>query len=345
MDRPSGRLQSGDKRGAGLTVEHRAGVSFRVAGRTLSGRALVYGDTADMGDFRERFEPGAFGEVRSIAINLQHDPRLIVTDSALLTDTARELRVRADLPEGSAALSLVRRGALSGFSIEFFARTERRESGVRVIERAVLSGLALVDAAAYPGAVAEVRRRKYTKGRPARIRAGRVLRSRIPYDRALVCECLRQAGGPACIPLARFSKSAGDGMAEAINDALAEARDVLAVMGEYKRPVGSASRGTLRAVSTVDGLDLEMDLPAGEVGDAVVAAHESAGVVVRPLIDFDRSEFTDSDKGREYTAPFLRAFLIGATDHKGGWPEPRIDYEAEGERAAPAPERRRRVWL
>ena len=139
-------------------VEHRAGVSFRVAGRTLSGRALVYGDTADMGDFRERFEPGAFGEVRTIPINLQHDRRLIVAESALLTDSARSLDVRADLPEGSAALALVRRGVLSGFSIEFRPRSERREAGIRVVERADLAGLALVDRGAYPQSSVELRR-------------------------------------------------------------------------------------------------------------------------------------------------------------------------------------------
>ena len=62
-----------------------------------------------------------------------------------------------------------------------------------------------------------------------------------------------KGGGAACIPLARSSKVAGDGMAEVINSALAEARDVLAVQGEYKRPIASASRGTLRAVRRTTG--------------------------------------------------------------------------------------------
>ena len=316
-------------------VEHREGVSFRVAGRTLSGRALVYGDTADMGAFRERFTPGAFGEVRTIAVNLQHDPGMIVTDAALLTDTARSLEVRAELPAGSAALALVKRGALSGFSIEFRAKTERREAGVRVIERADLTGLALVDHGAYPGATAEVR-----------ARSGRKLRSKIPYDRSLACECISQRGagsGGACIPEARFSEVAGQAMADAINGLVEEARDVLAVAGNFRRPLGSASRGTLRAESLPGGLAIEIDLPAGAVGDELVAAHEAAGVIVRPLIDMERSEYVDTDKGREYTKPFLRAILVGATDTKAGWPDPKIDYD--GDRAAPAPVRRRRVWL
>ena len=78
-------------------IEHREGVSFRVSGRVLSGRALVYGDISP--DFNERFLPGAFGEVRTVPVNLQHDPRLVVSEAATLIDSARSLDVRADLPE------------------------------------------------------------------------------------------------------------------------------------------------------------------------------------------------------------------------------------------------------
>ena len=80
--------------------------AFRVAGRTLSGTALVYGDVSP--DFRERFVPGAFGpEIRALPVNLQHDPTLIVVDAAALIDGPRALEIRADLPEGSAALDIV----------------------------------------------------------------------------------------------------------------------------------------------------------------------------------------------------------------------------------------------
>ena len=130
--------------------------AFRVSGRTLSGVALAYGDVAP--EFRERFTPGVFGDVPStMPVNLQHDAGLMVVDAAALTDSPRALAVRAELPEGSAALSLIRRGALSGFSIEFHACEERREAGIRVIERAELTGLALVDKGAYPRSTAEVR--------------------------------------------------------------------------------------------------------------------------------------------------------------------------------------------
>ena len=327
-----------------MNPEHRAGCEFRVAGRTLSGVAMRYGDVSP--DFRERFLPGAFGEVRTVDVNLQHDPALVAVRGAVLTDSPRELRVRAELPPGSAALALVKRGALNGFSIEFHAKAERREAGVRVVERADLTGLALVDRGAYPGAKAEVR-----------ARSGRRLRSSIPYDKSLACECIAQRGpgsGAACIPEARFSKMAGEAMAEQMNRAFAQLeRDVLVVAGDFKRPLGSVSRGTVRAVSTDEALEIEVDLPAGAIGDEIVAAHETAGVVIRPLIDFDRSEFTDTDKGREYSRPHLRALLVGATDTKKGWPDPTIDNALDDGPTTTAQKiaalskisKRRRLWL
>ena len=143
---------------AGLLIshnlEHRTGVQFRVSGRTLSGVAIQYGDIAP--EHRERFDSGAFGIVSAPALNLQHDPDMVILEAGAyaLTDSPRALTVRADLPESSAALKLVRRGALTGFSVEFRSHTERMEAGIRVIERAELTGLALVDHGAYPGSTA-----------------------------------------------------------------------------------------------------------------------------------------------------------------------------------------------
>ena len=127
-------------------------------------------------------------------------------------------------------------------------------------------------------------------------------------------------------------------------------RDILAVAGNFRRPLASVSKGTLRGRSTADGLEVEIDLPAGAVGDEVLAAHSAAGVVVRPIIDYDRSEYVDTEGGREVTRAHLRAFLVGATDTKAGWPEPRIvatpgDLMPDGERAATVVQRRRRIWL
>ena len=121
--------------------EIRAGAEFRVSGRTLTGRVMVYGDVSP--SHRERFLPGAFGPAPSAPLNIGHDPSLVVLDAGdyVLADTPRALEIRAELPADSAALSLVRRGALNGYSVEFHSRAERREAGVRVIERAVLVGM------------------------------------------------------------------------------------------------------------------------------------------------------------------------------------------------------------
>lgn len=130
---------------------------FRVAGRTLTGRAIVYGDISPT--FRERFEPGAFGDLPSVPLNLQHDLSMVILEAGAyaLTDGPHALEVRAELPERSAVLSLVQRRALSGFSIEFHSRAERREGGIKVIERAELTAIALVDRPSYPRSGAEVR--------------------------------------------------------------------------------------------------------------------------------------------------------------------------------------------
>ena len=126
-------------------------------GRLLTGPALVYGDVSP--DFRERFEPLAFGQIGPVALNLQHDRAVVLVraEDVELTDSVRALEVRASLPPDSAAVNLVKRGALTGFSVEFLAREERREGDVRVIERAELTGLALVDRPAYSASKAEVR--------------------------------------------------------------------------------------------------------------------------------------------------------------------------------------------
>ena len=317
-----------------MTAERRAGGEVRISGRTLTGTVMRYGDISPQ--FRERFEPGAFGDVRAIDINAQHDPAVVFARGASLTDSPVALRVSATLPEGAAALALVRRRALNGFSVEFRATAEHRDAaGVRVVEAATLTGLALVDRPAYLAAGAEVR-----------ARSGRTMRSRVPYDRSLACECIGQRGpgsGGECVPIAKFGRMAGEAMAEQMDRAFAAVeRDVLVVAGNFRRPLGSVSKGTLRGRSTDDGLEVEIDLPAGAVGDEVVAANEAAGVIIRPLIDFERSEFTDTAEGREYRRPHLRAFLVGATDTKAGWPDPTIDYDVDG-RAAPEP--RRRIWL
>ena len=114
----------------------------------------------------ERFEPGAFGDLSGadVILNRQHlrAAPLARTGGGGLTlaDGPDALRMSADLPEtreAADALTLVRAGILRGLSVEFRALRERIERGVRVIVRAKLIRIGLVDEPAYKGAGVEAR--------------------------------------------------------------------------------------------------------------------------------------------------------------------------------------------
>lgn len=132
--------------------------------RRITGTAIRYGDEAELpwGD-RERFEPGAFGNVggADVTLNVQHDRgRLIARTGGgglTLSDDSNELRMEAVLPdtrEANDVLTLVRGKVLRGLSIEFRPKNVRRElqDGVHIaiISKAELRGIAVVDRPAYP---------------------------------------------------------------------------------------------------------------------------------------------------------------------------------------------------
>ena len=124
----------------------------RLAGRTLTGAAMVYGTRAQ--DRPELFRVGAFNPLPAdLGLNLQHDPNREIARlgaGLVLEDSASALELQAELREGSAELALVRRGTLNGLSVEFVVIQETRESGIRVIEKAELAGIGLVDTPSYP---------------------------------------------------------------------------------------------------------------------------------------------------------------------------------------------------
>ena len=139
---------------------------IRVEGeRTMSGIAMPYGDFATMpwGE-KERFEPGAFGDLKraDVVLNFQHERGRMLARTLGggldLVDTHSELRLSAqivDTTDGNDALALVRAGLVRGFSVEFKPKEVRYEkkkgekSTTLVIEKAELVGIALVDRPAY----------------------------------------------------------------------------------------------------------------------------------------------------------------------------------------------------
>ena len=141
-------------------IERVAPVEVRVSGRTLTGTALRYGEQAR--DRAEMFTPGAFAPIGEVGLNLQHDRERVIASTGegnlRVIDTPEALRIEAELREGSAELSLVRRRALRGLSVEFVARVERRNTGgLRVISQATLPAIGLVDSSSYGGSGLELR--------------------------------------------------------------------------------------------------------------------------------------------------------------------------------------------
>ena len=135
-------------------------------GRVLVGTVMPYGAEAKIGEaFRERFEAGSIVAVPRATLNLQHERSMLLARVGAgleFTDAPDRLTMRADLPKTRLAddvLEGVRAGLYGGLSLEFRARDERwPERDLRVVTRADLMGVAIVDTPAYTEAmVAEAR--------------------------------------------------------------------------------------------------------------------------------------------------------------------------------------------
>ena len=312
-----------------------SGVEVRAEGRTLTGPAMRYGDVSP--SHRERFEPGAFalnGKTRWL--DVRHDRNRVIAwtegGGLELTDTREVLMVRAVLPAiplADMALADVRAGNLSGFSVEFTAVQERRESGIRVVGKAELSGIGLVGSPSYTQSTLELRGR-----------SGRTMRAVIPSGRNLACRC----SGVQC----KFARITGEAMQEAFDEAFDQAtREIVAGFGSFDAPLASRSSGTLRGriLGNGDG-QVEIDLPEGTAGAATVAANDAAGVIVRPYIDAADSESSIEGDTRVYTKAPIRGILVSATDQREGWPAPvMIATPDDLELARSNAPRRRRIWL
>ena len=316
-------------------TERAQGGEVRAEGRRLSGIVMRYGDTSP--SHRERFEPGALRFAEAVHLDLFHDVERAVAwrpggglelrqDRDALTMTA----LLPPIPAADRALALVRNGQATGLSVEFRDAKDRRESGLRVIEAALLTGIGLVRAPSYHASQVE-----------ARARSGRTLRARIPANRSVECRC----SGAAC----KFAKITGEAMQETFDRAFRRyEREVIAGFGSYDSPLASRSAGTLRGkvLDNGDG-EVEIDIPEGTAGAATVAAHDAAGVIVRPHIDAAEAVSEIEGETRIYRTAPIRAFLVSATDAREGWPDPEMIATPDELASADAPRKRERrlLWL
>ena len=137
-------------------------LELRAEGRKLSGVVIRYSDVSPT--HQERFAPGAFRLAESVPLNLAHDDLKAVAwypnGGLVLSDSDSELRFEAELPPipaGDLALDLVKTGKAKGLSVEFRAHKERRDNGIRVVESALLAGIAIVPNPSYPQSQVEAR--------------------------------------------------------------------------------------------------------------------------------------------------------------------------------------------
>lgn len=139
-----------------MIIERRYAGAIESDGMTVRGVAIKYGDAARLpGGRRERIEAGAFGNVTDAILNRQHDrgrPLARQPDTLTIIDTAESMRIEArivDTVDGRDARELIRAGVLTGLSVEMHVESERMDGDMRIVERARLVGVAIVDRPAY----------------------------------------------------------------------------------------------------------------------------------------------------------------------------------------------------
>ena len=289
-------------------------------GRVLSGTVMRYGEVSEGIVQPERFLPGSL-EFSDVILNVQHErnrPIARTPETLVLTDSRESLEMRAEVPEtreGTDAVELVRKSILRGLSVEFRAIRERYEGGIRVIERALLSGIGLVDKPAYLGSTVE-----------ARAITGVSMTSTVQYNSRLQCECCPDADTVSIEPRAFDHIFAPD-----------QARNILAVSGNYRNALSSLSRGSLRLRNTPEGLILETTLADTQAGRDLLALAADAPIYARPILDFGKSVYEVIEGVAVVRTAHLRAFLLGSTDANAGWAPMRIVRAQEN--------RREHIWL
>ncbi len=153
-------------------------------GGAVSGTVVSYGDTAHIGrTFYERFMPGSI-HYDDVVLNLLHDRQKPVSRLGAgleLLDDASKFAMRSALPDtvfGREARELIDAGIIKGLSAEFVPQVESFDGAARVIKRAELVGIALVDRPAYPASTLD-KRSAWFSGH-LRLRAG-AISGFIPY--------------------------------------------------------------------------------------------------------------------------------------------------------------------
>lgn len=308
-----------------LVAERSATVEFRfdAPSRILSGGLVTYGRAALVpGVGLERFTASSLEPNWPVGINVLHGKESIWADTGegtlRLRDGPEEFRIEADVTERSAAWWGLTRGVLKSLSMEFVPIEEHRDlHGVRVITKASLNGIGLVDASPHRNRV-ELRHLEEVRAAAA----SRRLTATIPSAVRLRCEC----SGPEC-HWATFEPDAIADMADRINDDTAA---VIATWKDYSTPLAANTTGRLRAQAVDGELRVEVDLPANDAADQLADAAVTTGIVARPYIDADDADSSIDGDVRVYRTAPIRALVISSTDARENWPAPVIEDIDDG---------------
>ena len=177
--------------------------------------------------------------------------------------------------------------------MEFSVSEQVFEAGIRVIRRAILTGIGLVDSGAYKSATVEARARFGFIG---------TIKGYIPKGTKLDCRCKDDCEN-AIIENADFPET------------------VIGVRGNYGQALGSIKRGTLRVNPRKDGKgwDIEQDLPDTQAAKDLMASSKSADIYARPFMDPAKSEVVVEGKTARYKKGKVRAVVFESTDQSRGW--------------------------
>ncbi len=249
-------------------------------GRRLTGTVVKYGDIATVNGQPERFNPGSL-LCSDVILNRQHDKSvpLARTGAGLnLRDGPEALHMEALLPEtqdGKDTLTLVRSGVLRGLSVEFEAIAEHDEDGVRVVDVANLSGLAVCDRPAFQQSTVE-----------ARVK-GRKISGTIPYGQT---ETVRNSGS------VRKERIAPGAFTYSLEDS---EQEIIAQVGSAPAHIlGSKKAGSLKLDDSPVSLNVSIDNVVGtSYGDDFLKQMASGqfALGVRPLYRIEGVENAFSD--------------------------------------------------
>lgn len=131
------------------------------------------------------------------------------------------------------------------------------------------------------------------------------LRATIPYGRRLQCEC----AGPECTTVEFLPGSLDLGERDG---------DVLAVGGNYLNVLGSLRRGTLLVEDSPEGLRVGLTSSSTDTARKIMEAGSVSDIYVRPLLDLDDSDFTESDRVRTFSSASVRALIVKPTTASEG---------------------------